>query len=225
MSALETLRISVQPSPSSNDHEVMLWVENDNLLSRFDGDAMGLDPDDILVTPCPLLPSDRPRTVLIGRCDCGVIGCGDAEVTIARDGDVVSWTTDVRTIGVRFDAAQYIGEIERALADRSWETPERTAAWLIAASIDRAHLARAGLTFTWASGRARSHVMTVALTASGYQILVRVPWRDEPPHVIAEMCSQLLGTDPRTWPDVQWFPQAPGLEVPAMAGDGWRRGS
>ena len=54
--SLKMLRISVRPSPETNDHEVLLRSEEGDLLERF-GDGIGLDPDDILVEPCPLLPS------------------------------------------------------------------------------------------------------------------------------------------------------------------------
>ena len=138
---LETLSISVRPSPETNDHEVLLMTEQGDLIERF-GDAMiGLDPDDILVEPCPLLPGDSLRSALIGRCHCGVTGCGSVEVTVSTDGQTVSWTTEERAVGVRFKATQYTAEIRRALSDFGWETADRTAARLIAGAVDRARLA------------------------------------------------------------------------------------
>ncbi len=160
---LERLSISVRPSPETNDHQVVLRSEEGDLIERFGDRMIGLDPDDIMVEPCPLLPGDAPRSVLIGRCDCGVIGCGSVEVTIAVEEGVVSWATAVRTVGVRFDVTQYTAEVQRALADFSWETPDRTAARLIAKSVDRDRLAGAGLEFTWASGRIAQNTMTIAL--------------------------------------------------------------
>ncbi len=192
--ALETLSISVRTSPETNDHEVVLRSEEGALISRFGpDDSMGLDPDDLLVEPCSLLPRTA-RAALIGRCCCGDVGCGPVEVTISTDGSVVSWTTAVRTTGVRFDAAQYRAEVLRALADHSWETPDRTAARLIRTSVDRARLAEAGLEFSWASGRCHQGMMTLALVdaRSRVQRLVEVPWQGEPPEIIAEMCCAVL---------------------------------
>lgn len=225
--SLETLSISVRPSPATNDHEVLLRSEEGDLIERFGDGMIGLDPDDILVDPSPLLPGDRPRTALIGRCDCGVVGCGSVEVTISSDGQVVSWTTEERTIGVRFDAAQYTSEVQRALSDFSWETADRTAARLIARSVDRDRLAQAGLKFAWASGRVAKDIMTIALEYKDgpYQVLVHVPWQAELPGAIAEACCRLLRDDPRGWPDVRWFPQAQGLGSPRIAGPGWRPGT
>lgn len=193
--ALETLSISVRASPETNDHEVVLRSEEGELISRFGPDgSMGLDPDELLVEPCPLLTANGARPTLIGRCCCGDVGCGPVEVSISTDGAVISWTTAVRTTGVRFDAAQYRAEVLRALADRSWETPDRTVARLIRSSVDRARLAEAGLEFSWASGRVSRGMMTLALVdpRSRVQRLVEVPWQGEPPEVIAEVCCAVL---------------------------------
>jgi hypothetical protein len=224
---LETLTISVRPSPETNDHEVLLQSEEGDLIERFGDRMIGLDPDDILVEPCALLPGSEPRTALIGRCDCGIIGCGSVEVTISTDGQVVSWTTDERTVGVQFDAAQYAAEVRRALGDFSWETADRTAARLIANSVDRDRLAGNGMRLVWASGRIAQNAMTIALEYDDgrYQVLVQVPWQDEAPEAIADACSRLLRTEPRSWGDVRWFPQAPGLGAPRIAGPGWRPGT
>lgn len=224
---LETLSISVRPSPETNDHEVLLRTEEGDLIERFGDGMIGLDPDDILVEPCPLLPGDSPRTALIGRCDCGVTGCGSVEVTISTDGQTVSWTTEERTVGVRFNATQYTAEVRRALSDFGWETADRTAARLIAGAIDRARLAEAGLKFAWASGRVAKDRITIALEYSDgpYQLLVPVPWHGETPQVIADACCQLVRRDPSGWSDVRWFPQAQGLAPPRIAGPGWRPGT
>ncbi len=48
------LRIEVLPSPETNDHEVRLLGDGDNLTHLFDHSLMGLDPDDLLREPCPL---------------------------------------------------------------------------------------------------------------------------------------------------------------------------
>lgn len=206
---LETLSISVRPWPETNDHEVLLRSEEGDLIDRFSDGMIGLDPDDILVEPCPLLPGDKPRTTLIGRCDCGVVGCGSVEVTISTDGRTVSWTTKERTVGVRFDARQYTAEVQRALSDFSWESVDRTAARLISGSVDRDGLADAGLKFAWASGRVAKDTMTIALEYKDgpHQILVHVPWQGEAAQAIAQACCRLLSTDPSGWPDVRWFPQ------------------
>ena len=50
----------MRPSPETNDHEVLLCTEEGDLIERFGDGMIGLDPDDILVEPCPLrLLGDR----------------------------------------------------------------------------------------------------------------------------------------------------------------------
>lgn len=187
MMNLETLRISVRPSPTTNSHELILATDAGDLVRRFGVDELGLDPLALLFEPCPLVATSTPRTVRIGRCTCGVIECSPVRVDIVEHDGVVSWTS--KTIEVRFAATQYAAEVERALSDQSWETPERTAARLIASRVDHARLARAGFEFEWASGRVHANAMTVSLQrVSGRdQVLVEVPWRDESPVEIAEL--------------------------------------
>src|SRR6266702_3634225 len=58
------LRISVQPSPETNDHEVLLMGDDQDLVARFGDGSIGLDPDNVLTSPCPLIPGmlSRART-------------------------------------------------------------------------------------------------------------------------------------------------------------------
>jgi hypothetical protein len=82
---LVEFRIKVQPSPETSGHEVCLLADGENLIERFSSDMIGLDPDDLLVEPCPLRAQETPHTATIGRCTCGGIGCGSVEVAM-RDG-------------------------------------------------------------------------------------------------------------------------------------------
>jgi hypothetical protein len=219
------LRILVRSSPETNDHEVVLLGNDDVLLARFGHGAIGLDPDDILVEPCPLI-TNGSRECLIGRCDCGVIGCGDVRVQIAIDAECVSWSSlNGRGPRVTFDLKAYSNEVARALGDHSWETPDRTAARLIAQGIDRATLARSGLKFAWASDRSSVGLMTIALwlEPGPYQLLVRIPWNETaPPSATADSVLKVLAQVPSSWPAVEWLPQAKGLGSPPIAGSGWR---
>jgi hypothetical protein len=222
---LEIFIIVVQASPETNDHEVCLLSDGQDLIARFETDMMGLDPDDILIEPSPLQASDTPHTVVIGRCTCGIIGCGSVEVLISRVGSTVSWTSPYSATTVRFDAAQYAAELERAVVDFSWETPDRTAARLISREVDRQRLTAMGLKFLWASGRIGQGKMTVALDYEGaYQLLVHEPWaRGRPPEAIAADCLRKLLEPPQEWKRVEWLPQRQGLGAPALAGPGWFR--
>ena len=126
-----------------------------------------------------------------------------------------------------FLANSYDAEVERALMDHSWETPDRTAARLTAYLINREPLARNHLSFTWASGRVRPGTLSLALMLERgpYQILVHLPWSNETPDGIARRAAELLEQPPDTWPQVDWYPLSPGLQFPPFDGPGWRKPS
>lgn len=221
------LSIAVRPSSDTGDHEVCLFGDGDNLIDVFSDGMIGLDPDDILVEPCPLLATTEARTVTIGRCDCGVVGCGSVEVVVQRSSAIVSWRSVRSAAEVCFDAADYDAEVLRALNDHDWEPPDRTVARLVRGAVDRDKLRSIGLEYSWASGRGRSNAMTVALILSPgpYQLIVHAPFRDETPRQAADRIVELLALGPSNWDQVDWFPQTTGLAAPPIAGPGWRRGT
>jgi hypothetical protein len=203
MTHYQRIRIEVRPSPETNDHEVRLFGDDDDLLSRLP-EVLGMDPDDILGEASPLRASDVPHRATVARCDCGEAGCGSAEVEIVRREDLVVWTPDARD-SYSFSAAAYDAEVERAIHDTSWETPERTAGRLCALGVNRERLAESGLQFRWASGRVRDGCFTVSLhrDPDSHQVLVHLPWRDESPQEIADAMNELLSCPPDEWDDVE----------------------
>jgi hypothetical protein len=221
-------RIDVRPSPETNDHEVRFFGDDKDIIARCWNDMMGLDPDDILVAPCPLDASIRPHKATVARCSCGVIGCGSIEVNIQRSADDVEWSWGEAESpqALRFLATSYDEELRRALTDATWETPDRTAARVVANRVDRPALASRGLTFTWGSGRVRKGAFSVSLQLEPgpYQILVHLPWSGESPEAIARKCAEVLREQPSNWLGAEWFPQRANLDPPSLAGPSWRRG-
>ncbi len=146
---LVNLLIAVRPAPETNDHEVVLVAGDQNLVERFATGSMGLDPDDLLKEPCALLV-DGSSECLIGRCDCGVLGCGDVRIALSVQTDVVIWA-DINEPrrAIQFDRKLYQAEVSRSLADFSWETPGRRTERLIRNGIDRQRLASFGFEFSW----------------------------------------------------------------------------
>ncbi len=131
-------RIEVRSSPHTNDHEVRFIADEEDIIAHLEKGVIGLDPDDILVEPCPLRGSAKPHRATVARCDCGVIGCGDIEVEVRRSQDIVEWETrsdPPQTL--QFPSPVYDAEVERALHDTSWETPDRTAARILGRTVDR----------------------------------------------------------------------------------------
>lgn len=213
-------QIRVRPSPASNDHEVCLLADGLSLIEQFEKGMMGLDPADLLTETCALRPTNSPHVALIARCGCGVIGCGSIKVTVHKDGERVFWSATDSSLVVQFNAVQYETEVERAIHDHSWETPERTAERLISLAVDRASLARKGFEFSWASGRCFEGMMTASLMLrpGPYQILVRQPWNGKDIGGIVSTFEKILSQPPETWPNVQWNPQAKGLGPPPIVG-------
>lgn len=219
----QRLTLKVLVSPETNDHQVRFFGDGSDVIQTLRADGMlGLDPDDVLRDPPPLLPGDGATPVPIARCGCGEVGCDSIEVVIRRSGDVVVWEVQQRSLS--FPAAQYESELRRATLDKSWETPERTAARLLAERMDKDVLAQRGLTFQWASGRHTEGEFTVSLLLrpGPYQLLVPVHWETgEAPELIAQRAADLLRRDPHAWRAVRYLPQAQGLGRPEVAGAGW----
>ena len=220
-------RIEITPSPETNSHEVRLFGDEQDLIALFPDRLIGMDPDDILGASSPLRASSESHTATVARCACGEVGCGSAEVRIVRDGESIIWAYN-DDLGFVFDARAYDHELARAIVDASWETPDRTAARLFAASPLPDRLAQLGFRFEWASGRARQDTFTVSLRlrAEGtYQVLVNEPWGQESPEEIVARMRETIEQAPQSWSNVEWFPQSPPIRhAPAIAGPGWRRG-
>jgi hypothetical protein len=223
---VEQLSISVVASATTRDFEVQLQSQCGDLIARFGDGMMGLDPGDILVHPCPLLPGNGPQTVCIGRCDCGIVECGSVEITISKEGQWVRWTNATRVNGVRFDAAQYDSEVQRALQDLSWESPERTLARLIAQQVDRARLGEFGLRFDWVGSREEKSRIAIALEhrEGPSQVIVCVPWNGKATQEVAEQICGVLRLEPRKWADVVWYPPSKSSASLQISGPGWRCG-
>ena len=217
--------INVVPSPETNSHEVVFLGGGRDLIRSIDDGMMGLDPDDILIQPSPLLVKIEPHIATVARCGCGEVGCGSMESElVCRDASVI-WSIQHHAQSFTFNLEQYAEEVERALTDMSWETPDRTAARLIRVAADRDALARNGFRFSWASGRARQGKMSVSLflEPGPYQVLIHSPWTGQDPQAIAAILLNALRDSPYTWADVEYYPQAQGLGAPSIAGPRWRR--
>ena len=221
---LPKFRIRACPSEIPDYFEVCLFADETDLVEQFESGYMGLDPYDLLIEPCALRAGNSPHVALIGRCGCGIIGCGSIEVTIQKVGERVIWTSADSSRSVQFEASQYHAEVERALNDHTWETADRTAGRLILQSIDRKLLLRQGLEFSWISGTSDEGMMTVLLelTPGPYDVLVRVPWDGQGVEWIVNRFKNIFREPAETWPHVEWRPQKNGLGPPPITGPGWK---
>lgn len=162
----------------------------------------GFDPDDILGAGSPLLPVPGGRWVALNRCTCGEPGCGTiaAWVEPSGDGSRVTWSDFRDFVGVfhrplvdeidevdvahskpwdlppmHFDRASYVAEVERASADRTWETPARRTARLLHERLALTEpMLPGGLTLAWVTPMWEGGGDGVVL---GFQrLLVDRPW-------------------------------------------------
>lgn len=155
---------------------VTVLVDGRNPFEQVAPEWRGFDPGSMLGSDSPLSPLAVDRRVAVQLCSCGTPGCGVIApvITASPDGGHVSWVDfrdwtgvfdhptvqeDITTDGSRwnlpdlhFSRDQYLAEVARASADRSWETPRRATARLVSEQISAlgAELPP-GLPFAWAS--------------------------------------------------------------------------
>lgn len=142
------------PVPNPDWPSVYILIDGEDPFAQVAPDWLGFDPDDVFATGDPLVPRSQPRRVAVCRCSCGEPGCGVIAPVIAfsADGLAIEWRDFRDYTGVfgkplgpgdprggtawelptlRFPRDQYLAEVRRAAADRSWETPRRTTSRLL----------------------------------------------------------------------------------------------
>jgi hypothetical protein len=127
-----------EPDPLDLGPQVRFLVDGEDYLAdMFEG--VGCDPDDLIGQYSPLRPDGVPRDAAVMRCGCGVTDCSLLVINVRREGDDVVWDdfrvgpgmdpvglAPIEANTLRFDAAGYLAELDRAHADRAWEPPWRT---------------------------------------------------------------------------------------------------
>ena len=151
-SAMNTLRITVEPSLETYDHQARLIVDKNDWLGE---DFAGLDP--------PMLRNQLSNSIgkkIVGRCACGIVGCNDKVVEVVREDGVVKWQPR-RGNALVFEADVYDAEVDRFFGDNSWETVERAAEREVAEILRDTNIKR-GFKFEWASARIRDGFITLS---------------------------------------------------------------
>jgi hypothetical protein len=206
--------------------ELILIVDGSDVL--MDLDAAGLDSDELLEG---LQPPEAPRTVRLGRCECGDDDCGSVLVRITAEGDGVVWDGWSSSFGdhlpppFRFDRAEYLAELSAA-EGRPWESEERHFARQVGELIDaevRSALSWRGLTYQEVVP-AGDGLVAVRLSA-GYReaewsVYVVVSVSEDPEYVRYLLSRR----GPTAWPNVFWWGEneAAAFRQPPMAGRRWR---
>lgn len=115
---MNTLDFSISESSYSNDHQVRVIVDGKDWLGD---EFLGIDPPQLFHD----LAAFSDGELLIGRCDCGCIGCGDLFVDVHHGVDVTEWRSGSGDV-VRFDRGYYRARVEALVSDHSWEPLNRT---------------------------------------------------------------------------------------------------
>jgi hypothetical protein len=205
--------------------QVQVFVNGAEMTAR--GAGLGMDPYQVFVPDNRLVAGPEPHRTPIARCACGTYGCRVTDVTItARPGEVTwEWHRDVpMRRPARFAPAAYAAALERLVADRSWETPDRVAGRLVLSGADRPLLAGSGLDLLFVDdGRSvPGHFSAVLDHAGTHQVVVAVPWEGRGPDEVAADLVAVLAAPPARW-KARWRPlSAEGTTPPAIAGPEWQ---
>ncbi|MER6974770.1 hypothetical protein ABT304_27180 [Nocardioides sp. NPDC000445] len=226
----DVIRFAV--SPASRDltdgFELQVFVNEVEMTSR--GAGMGMDPFDVIVPVNKLHAETTPRQVPIARCECGTYGCGSTDVLIRRDGDVVHWDWLLETpasSGASFVAEQYDAEVERLVADRSWERPADTATRLILQQVDHARLAEHRLQFSWAARHFREpdqFLVSLMADNTAFQVFLTFPFINRSPEEVAAAVVETLSSPPTKWRASYKPTMREHQERPSMSSRRWRVG-
>jgi hypothetical protein len=134
-----TLHVVVPDAPRRGANvEVRPLVDGEDILTGVFTEGPGEDPKYLLLPDGPLMAATEPHEVRLAEATCTEGCCGALYVAIRREGDHVIWSewrnpdqTEVDLPEIWFDAREYQAEVERAVADHSWEWPARTVARLL----------------------------------------------------------------------------------------------
>jgi len=179
---LSELSFKIRPSPGTNDHEVRVLIDGRDVLGD---DHLGIDPPEFFAQ-FSIADVDR---LLIGRCECGVVGCDDFLVDVERNPTEVMWHARE---DLRFDRVQYESAIRFASNDYSWEDQKRRAERLVE-EVLRGCRTEDGFAFQWASARIAPMVMKISFSKDGQQRLLEFGWDEATDENAVQGAQRLKG--------------------------------
>lgn len=175
------------PSEFSNDHQARVVIDGRDVLQSIDDSLLGIDPVDFFSQPA--LRGAGP--LLIGRCECGCVGCGDVGVQVSRTPQEVEWMSVSPELVFIFPLPEYDAIIEAGASNVTWESLERTAERLVS-KLDYSGLEKCGFSFEWASARIKKDQITVSFKKGNVQQLYEAPWDHKKPADAVKAVQQML---------------------------------
>ena len=165
---MNKLSYKIAPSEFSNDHQVRLLVDESDILGD---EQLGLDPIDF----SRFVGSETSGNVLIGRCDCGCIGCDDIAAQVTIGDHTVTWFLLGKTY--HFDRGAYETTIGGIVFDHSWEDIGRRVERILTERIHAdTRWVKGHTRFDWVSTRCSRHQLTYSFTINGQQITFSTGW-------------------------------------------------
>jgi len=172
---IKSLSFDFLPSPESNDHQVRPAVDRLDFLEQVGEGGLGIDPPEFFTQSALYEGGD----LLVGRCSCGVVGCGDVFVTVDCIDAHIVWKDHRGGVHV-FDRDRYIATVEQASIATDWESPQRCAERLIS-KLDFSSVEQTGHVYEWASTRIGKQKITLSFRHHGKQRLFEIPWNATDP--------------------------------------------
>lgn len=172
---MNVLAFAFESSPSSNDDQVRPEIDGFDLLRGLADDSLGIDPPEFFRQPS----LSSGGELLVGRCSCGVVGCGDVQVDVAVTNQLVTWQVRAAQ-AYQFELHQYLESVRSAAASTAWESVGRTAERLVS-SVDFGRLLQQGYRFDWASTRMARERVTLSFSRQGSQRLFEIGWNGSEP--------------------------------------------
>ncbi|WP_328321094.1 hypothetical protein OHA70_23510 [Kribbella sp. NBC_00382] len=212
-------------TPGVPDWPVLsIRVNGESPFAKVAKDWQGFDPGKMLGRPSPLIPDDAGHRVALYRCSCGEAGCGVIApfVVASPDRKRISWVDFRDYVGVftgptapmaadhdgkpwqlpdlHFDYAQYVAEVQRATADRSWETPRRKLARLLDERLTPMNLTLPpDLPLTWVTPAWKAEGVVLSFSGTSQQLLHLNSTQADPAQAAEDITHQLLSTSPHNW--------------------------
>jgi hypothetical protein len=108
---MNTLSFQILVSKETNDHQVRILIDGMDILGK---DYLGIDPP-MFFEQAGLLETGE---ILIGRCICGEIECGDYPVDVNKVDGKIIWS-DNNGLHLEFDKESYLNTVSIAKTDHS----------------------------------------------------------------------------------------------------------
>lgn len=164
---MNILTFDIKPSYESNDHQIRIIIDGNDWLGE---DFLGLDPPEFFHQKTLFENGE----LLIGRCNCGCVGCCDVLVNVNFFDDEVIWITD-RNNKLYFDKKGYLKSIKEISIDFSWEDLDRKVERLVSKIFDQKTI-ESKYSFDWASTRIEPNIIKLSFSNKEEQKLYQFSW-------------------------------------------------